>query len=69
MKPFAIILIVFWVIVIAFPAILVFLIWWFFIFLWLNLLAFFSLFKKNKWEKDSYVKFWNYKIYRNKNEL
>lgn len=69
MKPFWVALILFWIVVIAFPAILVFLIWWFFIFLWLNLLAFFSLFKKSKSDKESYVKFWNYKIYRDKNEL
>jgi len=62
MKPLAIIFIVFWIIIIAFPAILVFLLGWFFIFIWLNMLAFFKTKKSKNW--DDYVKFWNYKIYR-----
>ena len=62
MKPFAILLITFWIIVIAFPAILVFLIGWFFIFIWINMLAFFKNKKSKDW--DNYVKFWKNKIKR-----
>lgn len=58
-------LIVFWIIIIAFPAILVFLIGGFFIFIGLNMLAIFSIFRKKKDTKgDKYVKFGKYKIYR-----
>ncbi len=59
-------LIIFWIIIIAFPAILVFLIGGFFIFLWINLLTFFWVFNKTKQSREDYVKFWNYKIYREK---
>lgn len=59
-------LIIFWIIIIAFPAILVFLIGWFFIFLWINLLTIFWIFNKSKQSREDYVKFWNYKIYREK---
>lgn len=62
-------LVVFWIITILFPEILVFLIWGFFIFLWLNLLAFFWSFGRKREEKEDYVKFWNYKIYRDKNKM
>ena len=64
MKILPIALIIFWIIVIATPEILAYLLWWFFIFIWLNMLAFFSFFKKkgDNWEK--YVKFGKYKIYR-----
>lgn len=65
MKLIPILLIIFWIVVIAAPEILAYLIWWFFIFIWLNML-FFSLAFTKKWKgsKESYVKFWNYKIYR-----
>jgi len=56
-------LIMFWVIVILFPSILVFLIGWFFIFLWINILTLGTLVSKSK-TKDEYIKFWKYKIYR-----
>lgn len=56
-------LIIFWVIVILFPSILVFLIGWFFIFLWINILTLWTLVSKSK-TKDEYIKFWKYKIYR-----
>ena len=64
MKILPIALIIFWIIVIATPEILAYLLGWFFIFIWLNMLAFFSFFKKkgDNWEK--YVKFGKYKIYR-----
>ena len=66
MKLFAALLITFWVIIIVFPAILVFLIGWFFIFIWANLLLFFTKNTKKTKDKhwDEYVKFGNYKIYR-----
>jgi len=64
MRAFWTCLIVFWVIIIAFPAILVFLIWGFFIFLWINLITLGVLASKKPKEWESYVKFWNYKIYR-----
>lgn len=56
-------LIVFWIIIILAPAILAYLIWWFFIVLWINILIFF---KNVNWKKDwnDYVKFGNYKIFR-----
>ena len=64
MRAFWTCLIVFWVIIIAFPAILVFLIWGFFIFLWISLITLGVLASKKPKERESYVKFWNYKIYR-----
>jgi hypothetical protein len=58
-------LILFGFIVIAFPQILAYLLWGFFIFLWVNLLFINRIIFKNKGEnKESYVKFGNYKIYR-----
>lgn len=64
MRILPIALIIFWIIVIAAPEILAYLLGWLFIFIWLNMLAFFSFFKKkgDNWEK--YVKFGKYKIYR-----
>jgi hypothetical protein len=65
MKLFSIFLIIFWIIVIVFPEILAYLIWWFFVFIWLNLFLLWWFFSKSsKWEKDNYVKFGKYKIYR-----
>jgi len=63
MRLFPIALIIFWIIIILAPAILAYLIGWFFIFVWLNILIFF---KWIKWKKgsDNYVKFGNYKIFR-----
>ncbi len=61
MRLFPIFLIVFWVIILIAPEIIAYLIWGFFIFIWLNILLFI---RPIKWEKESYVKFWNYKIFR-----
>lgn len=61
---FWITMLVFWILVIAFPNILVWLIWGFFIFMWINLIIFNVILNKNKWKKDSYVKVGEYKIYR-----
>lgn len=57
-------LIIFWIIVIAFPAILVFLIWGFFIFIWINILIISWILKKSSKWKEDYIKFGKYKIYR-----
>lgn len=65
MKIIPILLIIFWIIVIKFPEILAYLIGWFFIVVWLNMLIFFRSIKwTKKWDWESYVKFGNYKIYR-----
>lgn len=56
-------LIIFWIIIILAPAILAYLIGWFFIFIWLNILTFFKWLKWKKGKED-YVKFGNYKIFR-----
>jgi hypothetical protein len=64
MKFLPISFIIFWIIIIAYPEILAYLLGWFFIFMWINMLAFFWSFKKKDKSWDSYVKFWNYKIYR-----
>jgi hypothetical protein len=61
MKTLPVALIIFWIIIILAPAILAYLIWWFFIFAWVNILAFFKNVKSNK---EDYVKFGKYKIYR-----
>ena len=61
MRIFPIALIIFWVIIILSPEILAYLVGWFFIFVWVNILFFFW-FKKNN--KENYVKFGKYKIYR-----
>ncbi len=56
-------LIGFLVIVVLFPVIIAYLIGVVLIFIWINVLAFFKLQKKN-WPKEEYVKFGKYKIYR-----
>jgi len=63
MKAFPVALIIFGVIIILAPAILAYLIGWFFIFVWLNLMAFFKIAKWGK-SKEDYVKFGKYKIYK-----
>lgn len=64
MKGFAIALMVFWAVIILFPAILVFLIWGFFIIAWLNLFVFVKQVHGKKKDEKDYIKFWDYKIYR-----
>jgi len=61
MKPIPIALIIFWIIIIKFPEIIAYLIWWLLIFIWVNMLIFMRAVKK--W-KENYVKFGNYKIFR-----
>jgi hypothetical protein len=58
-------MVLFWVIVIIFPDIIAYLVWWFLVFIGLNILFFRFYFKKNtKTNKESYVEVWGYKIYR-----
>jgi len=64
-----IVLAIFWIIVIAFPAIIAYLIWWFLVFIWLNLFIL-TKSRKNFWQKkpsmEDFVKFGDYKIFRGK---
>lgn len=62
MKPLGIFLIMFWITVIIFPALISILIWGFLIFIGVNLVTFFKTKKSKDWE--NYVKFGNYKIFR-----
>lgn len=62
MKLFAIFLIIFGAIVIAYPQFLAYLIGWFFVFIGVNMLVIGFIFPKKK--KDSFVKFGSYKIFR-----
>lgn len=62
MNKFWLVLLVFWLIIIFFPEIIAYLIGWFFVFIWLNMLVFF--WWKKTWGDWSYVQFWNYKIYK-----
>lgn len=64
MKAFWILAIIFGIVIIIFPAILVFLIGGFFIFLGVNILLFFGILKGKKEGKEDYIKFGKYKIYR-----
>ncbi len=61
MKTIPITLIIFWIVVIIFPKIISYLIWWLLIFIWFNMLIFMRAVKK--W-KENYVKFGKYKIFR-----
>lgn len=70
MKLVPVFLIIFWIIIIAAPEILAYLLWGLFIFLWINGLllgSFFNKFKKSSWANmhwDDYVQFGKYKIYK-----
>jgi hypothetical protein len=65
MKLIPISLIIFWIIIIAAPEILAYLLWGFFIFLGINGLLIWGLFSKfKKSGQEDYVKFGKYKIYR-----
>lgn len=64
MPVFWIILVVSGVIIIVYPQIIAYMIWGLLLFFGINiLLAKYLLSKNTKWW-DSYVKFWNYKIYK-----
>lgn len=62
MKALALFLMIFWLIVIAYPEFLAYLIGWFFVFIWLNMLLMGFVFPSKK--KESFVKFGSYKIFR-----
>jgi len=66
MRISSIFLILFWIIIIKFPEFLAYLIGWFFVFLWLNMLIVWIIFnlKMKKTKDEWFVKFWKYKIYR-----
>lgn len=64
MPVFWIILVVSGVIIIAYPQIIAYMIWGLLLFFGINiLLAKYLFFKNTKWW-ENYVKFWNYKIYK-----
>lgn len=75
MKAFSILIIIFWAIIIAFPDFLSYLIWWFFVVLWVNLLVSIMVIESRSksrtkadvynpnWEKEVFNIFW-YKIYK-----
>ncbi len=66
MKYIPIVLILFWIIVVISPDIIAYLIWGFLIFIGVNMLMMSSGFGTTKWGKKDYIKFGDYKIYRNK---
>ncbi len=59
-----IILIVSWTVIIAFPDIISYIIWGLLLFFWLNILLAKYLFNKTSKSGENYVKFWNYKIFK-----
>ncbi len=61
--PFvSIFLIILWSLIIIFPNLISYFIWWLLLFIWVNLLIL-KFITKNK-SQDSYIKFWKYKIYK-----
>jgi uncharacterized membrane protein HdeD (DUF308 family) len=64
MLVYWILTLIFGILVIVFPDLLAYLIWWFFIFLGANIIVIWFMFKKKKWKKESYVEIGDYKIYR-----
>lgn len=63
MNFFWIFLIIFWIIIVKFPEIISYLIWWFMVFVGINIIISKYLFFRQKSGKD-YVAFWKYKIYK-----
>lgn len=57
-------LLIFWIIIIVFPEVIAFLIWWFLVFLALNILFLSNKISKDSQNKEEYIKFGKYKIYR-----
>jgi uncharacterized membrane protein HdeD (DUF308 family) len=55
---------VFGILVIAFPNLLAYLIWGFFIFLGINIIVIAIIFNKKKGKKDDYVEIGGYKVFR-----
>jgi hypothetical protein len=64
MPVFWIILVVSGVIIIAYPQIIAYMIWGLLLFFGINILLAKYLFSKNTKWWENYVKFWNYKIYK-----
>lgn len=64
MPAFWILLVVSWIIIIAFPDIIAYIIGGLLLFFWLNIVFANFLLKKNSKSWENYVKFWNYKIYK-----
>ena len=64
MPIFWIILVVSWIIIIAYPQIIAYMIWGLLLFFWANILFAKYLMQKNSKNWENYVKFWNYKIYK-----
>ena len=56
----------FGIIVIFFPTIIAYLIWGFILFIGINMFMISRNLNKQKQGEQDYVKFWDYKIYRNK---
>lgn len=63
MRAFWIFLIIFWTIIIYFPGIIAYLLWWLLVFIGFNIL-WFGILSKKKNPNENYVKFGNYKIFR-----
>lgn len=53
-----------WIIIIIFPDIIAYIIWWLLLFFWLNIIFAKYLFNKASKSWEIYVKFWKYKIYK-----
>lgn len=64
MPIFWIILVVSWIIIIVYPQIIAYMLWGLLLFFWVNVLIARYLMKKSNKDGESYVKFWNYKIYK-----
>lgn len=64
MRYFSIFLIIFWIIMIYNPDIIAYLLGGLLIFIGTNMLFFSWIFWKKKQFNDTYVKFWNFKIFR-----
>jgi len=62
MRLFWLFLFIFWIIIIYNPDIIAYLIWWLLVFIGINMFLASLFFKKAS--KDSFVKFWDYKIFR-----
>lgn len=62
MRLFWLFLFIFWIIIIYNPDIIAYLIWWLLVFIGLNMFLASLFFKKDS--KESFVKFWDYKIFR-----
>lgn len=65
MSAFWILLVVSWIVIIIWPQIIAYILGWLLLFFWLNILFLkYVIFFKSKNKNEGYVKFWNYKIYK-----